>query len=321
MASTRTPLALVALTAVTVLLVAVPTASARQTASKTDCVTYEGIPEAPRGAIPRDDMVTIHRDLLSRWARTNPARAGRAVSSEATVTIPVAFHVLRKNTTVGGGNAPLAWIEDQIDVLNDGYSGATGGVDTGFRFELASVDRTTEPSWFKFFPAQGGEPRFVRGSHKEIRIKQALHEGDPGTLNVYTGALGKLLLGWATFPTSLDDNTRSGFMDGVVIDYRTMPGGGLEPYDEGDTLTHEVGHWLGLYHTFQGGCIPPGDRVDDTPFEATPAFFCDPRDTCPDDPGSDPIHNFMDYTDDACLSEFTADQADRMRIAWEAYRA
>jgi len=321
MARSPARLALVALAAAIILVAAVPTASARQAASKTDCVTYEGIADAPKRKIPRDDVVTIHRDRLSRWARTNPLRAERAASSAATVTIPVVFHVLRKNTTIDGGNAPLAWIEDQIDVLNDGYSGATGGVDTGFRFELVSVDRTTEPSWFKFFHAQGGEPRFVRGSHKEIRIKQALHEGGPGTLNVYTGALGKLLLGWATFPTALDDNARSGFMDGVVIDYRTMPGADLGPYDEGDTLTHEVGHWLELFHTFQGGCIPPGDRVDDTPFEAIPAFICDPRDTCPDDPGADPIHNFMDYTDDACLTEFTADQADRMRIAWEAYRA
>jgi hypothetical protein len=106
---------------------------------------------------------------------------------------------LRKDTTVAGGNAPLSWIEAQIYVLNQAFSGATGGVDTGFRFKLVSVDRTRKASWFKLFYAQGGTSRFVRGSHKEIQVKKALHQGGPETLNVYTGALGKFLLGWAWF--------------------------------------------------------------------------------------------------------------------------
>jgi hypothetical protein len=318
----RTRSVFVVVAVVAALATAIPSASARTSATNTDCITYEGVADAPKGKIPRDDIVTVHRDRLTGWAGRNPWKASRAASSTGTVTIPVAFHVLRKDTTIAGGNAPMAWIEAQIDVLNESFSGATGGVDTGFRFELASVDRTTKASWFKFFYAQGGEPRFFRGSHKEIQIKRALHEGDAQTLNVYTGALGKFLLGWAYFPTSFTgDDALPRFYDGVVIDYRTMPGATFGPYDEGDTLTHEIGHWLELYHTFQGGCLPPGDRVEDTPFEASPAFGCPTgRDTC-EQPGEDPITNFMDYTDDACMDEFTADQADRMKMAWAAYRA
>jgi hypothetical protein len=286
------------------------------------CVSYGGIADAPKGKIPRDDLQSVRVDPVSRWADRHPAAAQAATATDGTVTVPVAFHVLRKDTTVAGGNAPLAWIQAQMDVLNESYSGVTGGVDTGFRFDLVSVDRTTKASWFKLFYAQGGTPRFFRGSHKEIQVKQALYEGNRRTLNVYTGALGKFLLGWAYYPSSfVGAGALPRFYDGVVIDYRSMPGATFGPYDEGDTLTHEVGHWFELLHTFAHGCQTPGDKIDDTPYEASPAFGCPTdRDTCPQ-AGLDPTSNFMDYTDDACMFEFTTDQADRMQMAWELYRA
>ena len=289
--------------------------------SDAQCISYRGLSAAPKGKIPRDDLHSVRVDPVSRWADRHPAAADAAVSEDGVVTVPVAFHILRKDTTISGGNAPLSWIEDQIDVLNQSYSGATGGVDTGFRFDLVSVDRTTKASWFKLFYAQGGEPRFFRGSHKEIQVKRALYEGDRRTLNVYTGALGKLLLGWAYYPSSfVGDGALPRFYDGVVIDYRSMPGADFGPYDEGDTLTHEVGHWFELLHTFEHGCQAPGDRIADTPYEASPAFGCPAaRDTC-SQPGLDPTENFMDYTDDACMFEFTSDQAARMQMAWELYR-
>ena len=93
-------------------------------------------------------------------------------------------------------------------------------------------------------------------------------------------------------------------------------------FDEGDTLTHEAGHWLNLEHTFFGQCNKSGDFVDDTPPQKKPSSGCpEGNDTCPRQPGLDPIHNYMDYSDDDCITQFTPGQSQRMRDAWLFYRA
>jgi hypothetical protein len=222
------------------------------------------------------------------------------------VTIPVVVHVIRRDTTRAGGNIPDSMITSQIDVLNQSFAGATGGAVTGFAFQLQSINRVTNTSWYPI----------VFGSVAESTMKSSLRVGGMNTLNLYLGDLADDLLGWASFPQSTLSSD-----DGVVVLNESLPGGTRSDFNQGDTSTHEVGHWLNLYHTFQGGCSDTNDQVADTPAEAWPAEGCPVGlDTC-GSPGADPIHNFMDYTYDSCMHEFTAGQATRMANAWQVYRA
>jgi hypothetical protein len=298
--------------AVAVFLVLTPTAQARVIdGGSAICITHSDRVASPRSATPRDVVRLSGVDRLTRWIANHPRSAGVAAiraTARAPIAIPVAFHVIRKDLTAAGGNVPLSQIKDQMKVLNASYGGATGGARTGFTFDLGSVDRTTSAQWFH-----------MTGNGKDKAMKTALKVGGPETLNIYSTDLGNTLLGYAYLA---QDAAAVGVLDGVVIHYGSLPGGPFGAhYSQGDTATHEVGHWLDLLHTFQGGCTGPGDFIDDTPAEASPAFECPTgRDSCPAT-GLDPIRNFMDYTYDNCMDEFTPDQVVRMQQAWAAYRA
>jgi hypothetical protein len=238
--------------------------------------------------------------MMSRAAQGQPL-AARAAGS---VVVPVYFHVINRGTGIANGDIPQSQIDAQISVLNNAYAG------TPFVFQLVGVTRTTNATWYTMSP----------GSTAEAQAKNALRVGNAGTLNVYSANPGGGLLGWATFPQDYARNPKN---DGVVILYASVPGGAAAPYNEGDTGTHEVGHWLGLFHTFQGGCAG-GDQVSDTPAERSAAYGCPTgRDSCTGRryPGLDPITNFMDYTDDACMFQFSGGQASRMDTAHEQYRS
>jgi hypothetical protein len=226
---------------------------------------------------------------------------GRAVGS---IQVPVYFHVINRGPGIQNGDVPSSMIREQMRVLNAGFA------NSGFQFNLVEIDRTTNAAWFNMAP----------GTQAELDAKTALRKGGNDALNIYTSLAGGFL-GWAYFPDILGSSSR--VLDGVVVLYSSLPGGSEAPYNLGDTVTHEAGHWLALYHTFDGKCSGTGDYVPDTPAERLPAFGCPTgRDTCvgAKAPGADPVENFMDYSDDACLFRFTAEQGTRMQNAWITYR-
>jgi Pregnancy-associated plasma protein-A len=265
-------------------------------------------------------------NALARLAPTSTARGGRlreketrGVVSDSNVpasqlktppasfsaTIHVYFHVI---TDGAEGDYSMTTIQQQMDVLNMAYAGFYGGANTGFQFDLAGVDYTDNADWY----AQ-------ETPEAEVDMKAALKEGGPTDLNVYSTSGGPYL-GWAYYPKIVVYKQYQ-VLDGIVIDGRSMPGGPYgDHYSLGHTLTHEAGHYLGLAHTFEQGCIGHGDYVDDTPAEAEPTAGCpEDKDTCPT-PGLDPIHNYMDYSYDSCYDQFTDGQTTRMQQQWLHWR-
>ena len=263
-----------------------------------------GSPSAARGGEGPDHRPVSPAEQARIEREAALLAVGDRLAATRRITVPVRVHVMRAADKVTG-DVTDEQVAAQIAVLNRTFGGAESeaGAKTGFRFVLKSTDRYANDAW--------------HADEKSRKYRSRTRIGSKKTLNMWLGGYTDYL-GIATFPW---DVKRNGSVDGVRVDYRSIPGGSATDYNLGKTATHEVGHWLGLYHTFQGGCSKQNDRVRDTPAQAAPTEGCpEGADTCPGKRGLDPIHNYMDYSYDSCYDQFTPGQKERMRTMWRAYR-
>jgi hypothetical protein len=303
------------------------------------CFNKDNVSDAARGIGARHDgaelsraqVAAVQEDLTHRLAKLRLGTGTRTLTRSSTtstpalaarVVIPVWAHVLR-GTHKGDRKLYPSGVRRTIKILNAGFGGGQSATNTRtrFHFVLHHIDFTRNDHWFHATP----------GTRFDYQEKKKLHRGVARSLNLYFVGSGRTqfgaLLGWSRFPWNYAKTPQ---MDGVSVNVDALPGGKFRKYNLGDTVIHETGHWMGLFHTFQNGCNTPNDEVADTPAEAEPAEGCPygentcgvNRTTGLPEPGDkpDPIHNFMDYSYDACMFQFTPGQVARMDRAWAGYR-
>jgi hypothetical protein len=282
-----------------------PTSGAAFAGAELDgCSTGAGASaKGGRAADHRDISASEQRSIETRSKKLAAAKAPTATTGNSKSAIPVYIHVMLSST--GAGDVTPTQITNQITVLNQTYGGRDvngAGTATGVGFTLAGVDRYRNNQWHV--------------DKQSSTYRSQTRQGGKNALNIWL--VDFKYLGIATFPW---DYAKQPGLDGIRVQYSSLPGGTATNYNLGETATHEAGHWLGLYHTFQGGCTPPGDEVSDTPAEATATSGCPTgKDTCTA-AGTDPIHNYMDYSYDSCYFTFTPGQSSRIDQMWTAYRA
>ncbi|KAL8910204.1 MAG: hypothetical protein Q9171_004502 [Xanthocarpia ochracea] len=203
-----------------------------------------------------------------------------AFAAVATLVINTYFHVVE--SAGKRGTVTRTQLNNQLTVLNRSYG------PSGISFSLISSDFTVNDNW-------------ATGNY-DSQMKPALRKGTYKDLNVYfLSDLGGGLLGVCNFPTNASPGTSAYNLDGCEVLAQSVPGGTAAPFNQGGTATHEIGHWFGLFHVFQGSsCSGSGDSVSDTPQQSTATSGCPARkDSCPNVAGLDDINNYMDYSDDA----------------------
>ena len=224
------------------------------------------------------------------------------------VIIYVIWHVIHASNNMG--NIPESSIVGQIDAMNIAY----GNNNSNIAFVLDSINRVENDDWFTgWSPDDEG---------LDETGMQALSYDPAHYLNIYSvqlwsaGGGGFVTYGY-TYSPHTNNLPESHWRNGFTVDYKVIYG---EQYYSSSTAPHEAGHYLGLYHTFQTDCNAPDDAVDDTPRnDSQYVQTCSAQDTCPNDPGDDPVENYMNYSDDWCQTVFTPGQNDRMHAIIDIY--
>lgn len=286
------------------------------------CYTTENMAE-----IRANDPNTQTREEFMQWITDKQAEEARNgyPNSRMVLTVPVVVHIIHNGESVGSGaNISQAQVASQIDVLNEDFRRMMGtpgfntdpvGADVEIEFCLAYLDDNMNPM------PEPGINRIDRttrgwtaGPHRSNYVNSTIKPATQWDINKYfniwvTGLSGGIL-GYAQFPNSGSANT-----DGVVIStqYFGRVGNVTAPYNRGRTLTHEAGHWLGLFHIWGDGPCSRDDGCSDTPPSDDGNYGCPTNHvSCGN---TDMVQNYMDYTDDVCMNIFTECQKGIMRTA------
>lgn len=248
-------------------------------------------------------------------------------SSDSIKTIPVVVHVIHNG---GTENISDAQIQSQIRILNEdfgklpGTNGDGNGVDTKIRFCLAKItpDGKCTDGIVRVKSTLTDHKTYDRSMLKNLSYWDNTRYLNMYIVKTINGGSG--ILGYASFPGGPPDE------DGVLMLHNAFGDTGTvsptSSYNLGRTTTHEVSHWFGLYHTFNGGCgtdtCTDGDYVCDTPPAANPNFGCPTINSCSNDSPNvnDQVQNYVDYSDDACKNMFTQGQKDRMHATLSSLR-
>ncbi|MEV6282549.1 zinc metalloprotease [Kribbella sp. NPDC051770] len=254
----------------------------------------------------RELSVAEQKAIDARTAELVAAKRARGLAPApgklAAANVPVYVHVMRSST--GAGDVTNAQITQQIAEMNQNFAGgeSSAAANTGFTFSLAGTYRYNNNTWHR--------------DGQSTTYRSQTRKGGKNALNIWL--VNFSYLGIATFPWDYSSNPS---IDGIRVQYSSLPGGSSTNFNLGKTATHEAGHWFGLYHTFQGGCTSTNDSVADTPAQGSASSGCPTgRNSC-SLPGNDPIHNYMDYSYDSCYNQFTPGQSSRISSMWTAYRA
>jgi hypothetical protein len=264
--------------------------------------------------LSRSEADAAHERLLAH--RAAHGTVVQRFGGFPTVTIPIAYHIVL-GTGVPAPSEEV--ILQQHDKMNEAYAG------TGFRYVIAHIGYYVNDDWYgQVAPGTG-----TANNPAALEMKTELAIDPATTLNVFFTEFSSersTLLGYGAFPTSWAEGRPEW---SIINRLGTLPGGDVGSYNSGDTMVHEVGHNLNLYHTFQGGCHADsecevaGDRVCDTPAQAgQPSTGCPGPgvDTCPTSAGNDDNENFMNYLFDQCAEVFTPGQAARAHESMAAFR-
>jgi PKD repeat protein len=242
-------------------------------------------------------------------------------SHDSIKTIPVVVHVLHSG---GTENISDAQIQSQITIMNEDYGKIAGtngdgaGVDTKVRFCLAKIDPNGN--------CTNGIVRIYSSltnhkTYERAMLKQLSFWDNTKYMNIYiVKSITGGVLGYSSFPGGPPDE------DGMVVKHSVFGNIGTAAPSLGRTASHEIGHWFGLYHTFNNGCgtdmCLDGDYVCDTPPQASPSFNCSVINSCSNDVPDvdDQKENYMNYTPGACKNMFTNGQKLRIQATLDTIR-